>query len=378
MNILFLSQGKKVSDHPGWHDALLKLKNEGEISNFINIPYLGFVEENGWNAFYQRVIELCENEKFDLVYFHFFHKKDTPSPRHCIQTLKKIQNRPIVITSSGDGFSDSWMHPDYPKNFKEASRLADITFSTQMGKAADKMIKWGAKRIVYTPNSICQVRFKASEINPNTHNFDFDVVFVGSKNSSKNPFSRNFWAARKRDKLVKALYNKYENRFGLFGNGWNYSASQGPIPFNDQQEAFKRGRVVVGGNPYSYSDYYSSNRIFFEISSGIPTVELAVPRLNNVLRDKHHIYFAKDIEQLIKKIEDIFHLESVNVYKKAAIAAKDIENNHTQYHRMKFKIDTVKKFKLNNYELDVDFPFFLPEIDLEKEMKYAIKGKNQV
>ena len=373
MKVLFLSQGKKISDHPGWHNALMKLQTEGEISSFINLPYLSFAEENGWNAFYKKVIDLCKNKKFDLVYFHYFHKKGVPSPKNCIETLKSQEHNPIVITSCGDGFSDNWMHPDYPYNFKEASRYADITFSTQMGKAVNKMIKWGAKRIVYTPNSMCQVRFKAFEINPLTHNFDFDVVFVGSKNSSKNPFSRNFWAARKRNKLVKALYERYGDRFGLFGRGWTYKSSQGPVPFNEQQEVFKRGRVVVGGNPYSYSDYYSSNRLFFEISSGIPTVELAVPRLRNVLRDYDHVYFAKNIKEVIEKVDNILNSDPILVYKKATKAAKYIDSRHTQYQRMKFKIDTIKNYKANNYNLHIDFPFFLPEVDLKMEEKYAIK-----
>ena len=95
-----------------------------------------------------------------------------------METLLKLTARPIIITSCGDGFSDNWMRPDYPSDFKEVSRLSDITFSTQMGKAADKMVEGGANNIVFTPNSMCQVRFKADEIDVDNHSFDFDVVFV--------------------------------------------------------------------------------------------------------------------------------------------------------------------------------------------------------
>jgi len=277
MKVLFLSQGTKIEDHPGWHDALVKLKEEGEITDFLNIPYFGYAEKFGWEAFYKYVVKLCEEENYDLVYFHYFHRKGKPSPTICIKTLLNLPNRPIIITSSGDGFSDNWMKPNYPDDFKEVSRLADITFSTQMGKAADKMIKWGATNIVYTPNSMCQVRFKANEIDLSKHKFDFDIVFIGSKNTSRNPLSRNWIEANKRTKLVKLLRKKYGDRFGLFGNNWSNNISQGPIHFNKQQDAFKRGRVIVGANPFSHSDYYSSNRVFFEISSGIPTIELGVP-----------------------------------------------------------------------------------------------------
>lgn len=192
-----LSQGKEIADHPGWNDSLVQLKCEGEISDFTNLPYLGYAEVNGWDAFYEKIINLCEKEKFDLVYFHYYHRKGKPSPRKCMQTLLLLPYRPVIITRSGDPFSDNWMKPRYPEDFQNASRFSDIRFSTQMGKAADKMIKWGAKNVVYTPNSMCQVRFKANQIDIENHIFDFDVVFVGSKNTSRNPLSRNYWAAKK-------------------------------------------------------------------------------------------------------------------------------------------------------------------------------------
>ena len=375
MKILFLSQGKQISDHPGWHNALEILKEEGKITDFLNIPYFGYAEKHGWQKFYEHVVEITKKEKFDLVYFHYFHKQGKPSPRKCIASLQQLKSRPIVITSCGDGFSDNWMLPDYPDDFKEVSKYADITFSTQMGKAADKMIRWGARNVVFTPNSMCQVRFKAQKVDLRSHKFDFDVVFVGSNNGNRlfNPISKRWYGAQKRNQLVRSLYKRYGKKFGLFGNGWSYSCAQGPTPFNEQQSTFRRGKIVVGGNPYSYSDYYSSNRLFFEVASGIPTVELSVPRLDKVLRHNDHVYFAKDINSLIKTIDKLLDSDPVELYKKAANAAKYIEEKHTQYHRMKFKIDTVKRYRENNFKLDVVFPFFLPEVDLKEEMKFATR-----
>jgi hypothetical protein len=377
MKLLFLSQGRTINDHPGWQDSLEKLNLEHEIDDFINIPFLSYAEQYGWNEFYKYVVKLCKIEKVHIVYFHYFHSNEIPSPRKCIEELLVLPNRPIVITSSGDGFSDNFMVPDYPNSFKEASRLADITFSTQMGKAADKMIRWGAKNVVYTPNSMCQVRFHAKKIELEKHSFDFDVVFIGSNNKPRFPnlMHRHWWGALHRNELIKALDRRYGKRLGLFGNGWSYDSAQGHVPFNFQQETFQRGRIIVGGNPYSYSDYYSSNRIFFEISSGVPTVELIVPRLDKVLRNNDHVYFVSNIQQLLKKADSLLESDPIILYSKAAEAATYIEQNHTQYHRMKFKIDTVKRYIENNNQLDVHFPFFLPEVNIKEEMQYAIRTR---
>lgn len=378
MKVLFLSQGKEISDHPGWHDALKRLKEEGEISDFLNIPYFGFAEKYGWEGFYSKVVALCKEERYDLVYFHYFHSNAKPSPRKCIESLRLLQFPPVVVVSCGDPFSDNWMRPDYPEDFKEASRLADITFSTQMGKAADKMIKWGTRNIVYTPNSMCQVRFHANEVKIETHKFDYDVVFLGSNNGNRffNPISQHWFSARTREKLVISLYKKYGSRFALYGNGWDLACAKGPVPFNKQQDVFVKGRILVGGNPYSLSDYYSSNRIFFEISSGIPTVELSVPRLENILRDNDHCYFANSIDGIIQKCEQLLKSDQIEIYTKAANSARYIEKNHTQYHRMKFKIDTAQRYIVNGRRLAVSFPFFLPEVNLKEEEKFAIREES--
>lgn len=375
MKLLFLSQGHKVTDHPGYHDALIKLKNEGILSDFLNLPFFGYAKERGWDGFYNEVVRLCIEEKFDVVFFHFFHGKEIPDPTRCVAELRNLEKAPIIIASVGDGFSDNWMRYDYPKSFKQISRLADITFSTQMGKAADKMLKWGANNIVLCPNGMCQVRFKAQSVDLKNHNFEFDVVFVGSNNGNRlfNPISKHWWGAKKRQQLVKALFKKFGNRFGLFGNGWDYPCAKGAIPFDQQQNVFRRGRIVVGGNPYSLSDYYSSNRLFFEISSGIPTVELYVPRLDKIFRNNGHCYFANDVDHVIERCEQLLKEDKEELYSKAANAAKYVQEKHTQYHRVKFILDTVKRYIKYNKKLDVDFPFFLPEVDFTEEQKYATR-----
>lgn len=241
MKILFLSQGRTINDHPGWHNALEKLKEEKFIFDFVNIPFYGYAEKFGWNAFYDEVINQCKNNDFQLVYFHYFHNRIIPSPRKCFEAILNLQKRPVVITSAGDGFSDNWMMRHYPKNFKEASLLSDIIFSTQMGKAADKMVKWGTKNIVFAPNSMCQVRFSIGKIINTRHSFKYDVVFVGSYNRKiVNPISQHWYRLRERNCLVKHLVEHYHNRLGLFGKGWKYDVAKGQIPFNEQQKYFRQ------------------------------------------------------------------------------------------------------------------------------------------
>jgi hypothetical protein len=375
MRILFLSQGYKIDDHPGWNDALVKLKKENFITDFENIPYYNYTIKFGWESFYKMIYEKCKSMHFDIVYFHYFHVDEYKHIDFYLKRIKEIENPPIILTSVGDPFSGNFMRPGYPKGFQELAKFADIVFSTQMGICGDKIKKWTNGSVILCPNSMCQVRFNANSIDINNHKFKYDVVFIGSKNSKSffNPISNHWWARKDREKLVKALASTFGRNLGLFGHGWDYSCAQGPIPFNSQQEVFKTGKIVVGGNPYSKADYYSSNRLFFEVSSGIPTLELSVPRLNKILRDDEHVYFSDDIDLLIENAKKVLKMPPEELYSNAAQAANYISSKHTQYHRMKFKITTAKNTRDNNFKLNVDFPFFLEETETNTEIKYAIR-----
>lgn len=382
MKVLFLSQGVKIDDHPGWQWSLDQLKKEGMVESYLNLPWRGVVQAQGWQAFYDTVVEEVKRSRFDIVYFHYFHApgrvKGFISPRECISRLRQLPSSPVILTSCGDGFSDSLLFPHYPVMFREMARQADITFSTQMGRAADLMMTWGTKNIVYTPNSMCPLRFKTMHIRPKTHCFDFDVVFIGNRArfALMNPLSRNLYESWKRTKLVNTLIDQYQERLGLFGAGWGkVVACRGPVSFGELQKTFQRGRVAVGGNPFSHSDYYSSNRVFFEIASGVPTVELCVPRLDRVLRNQEHCYFCDSLEALVETCERLLKADPEMLYSRAASAADYVATHHTQYHRMKFKLDTARRYLANNRKLDVRFPFFLPEVDITQEYRFAVRSQ---
>jgi len=373
MKVLFLSQGRKTAEHPGWEYSLEKLQKEGFIEAFLNLPWVGYGENLGFDALYRHVIELVKAEHFDVVYFHYFHNGGRPSPELCIRELKTLNPAPVVLSSCGDPFNNDWRPPYFPIEFQGASRMADITFATQMGQGARIMLRWGARRVILSPNSLCPVRFKAHVVDPKTHKFDFDVVMVGSCNGGGlNPFNAFFWRARERTRLVHALSEHFGNRFGIFGRGWgNLVGAQGPCAFDAQQQMMQRGRVVVGGNPYTDSDYYSSNRLFFEVASGIPTVELRVNRLDKIVRDGDQVYFADGIDGVIANVERLLKEDPIALYNKSAAAAKEMMERHTQYHRMKFKLACALEYMRHGQSFSPPFDFFLPEVDTASESKFS-------
>jgi hypothetical protein len=381
MKLLFLAQGKTVDNHPGFDDAFQKLVEEGVISCYHAIPYLAYAAKGDWQELWDRVVALCRDDAIDLVFFQFYHRRGNPSPEPCIRRLRDLPQKPTIFTSAGDPFSCDWRLPDYPASFKQCSRLCDLTFSTQMGKAADKMAAWGARNIVLSPLSVCQKRFvKDHQTDPSTHKFDFDLVMVGSHNKPwPNPFHHHFWGFRKRMEVVSALYKRYGKRFGLFGRGWDgWNCWQGPIPFDEQQTAFRRGRLVVDGYPYSTADYYLSDRPFFALAAAIPVITYCVPRIVTLLRPDEHWYLFGDTPGLLRLCDRLLAQNAENLYDKANAAARYVEARHTQYHRMKAIVQTASTYHMETQRNQPHafplLPFFLDGRALSQERAFAVRN----
>lgn len=375
MKLLFLMQGEQISDHPGLCDAFSRLKSKKKNFDYRVIPYFGYAKKFGWEAFYEEVVRATSEMKADAVFFHYFHHGMIPSPEDCITKLRQSSSSPLVVTSAGDPFSSIFFDKNfYPKSFRIASGMADLVFSTMMGRSAEKMKNWGAKNIVLLPNGICQARFDPVQ---NAAPPEFDVLFLGSNQRVRNPrqltLGRQCW---QRKKLIATLHKVYGERFGLFGKGWagRYS-DHGPFPFDRQLQYACKGRVLFGGYPGSLQDYYQSNRIFMQGAAPVAMVDWYVPRLDKIFRDGDHLDFCKSRNEMICKIKKLLELSHEELIDRGKRRSAYIFSKHTQYHRMKLAIEIIRALCLAKSErrkapkpvLD----FFLPEVNLDEETYYA-------
>lgn len=382
MRILFLSQGRKPEDHPGYHAAMVRLLSERTVSFYHNLPYIGFSEQYGFDALWDEVFRQAKEHEADVVYFQYFHRKANDDPSGCIARLRALPWSPTIAVSCGDAFSSNWMWPHFPDSLKACTAHSDLTFSTQMGRCGDLMIQWGAKNIVLLPHALCQVRFSAEICaNQTDRKEPFDLVWVGSKRRQKpNVWNRIFWNGRKRAKIVKLFTKRYGSRFGLFGHRWEGNPSwQGYVPFAEQQDAFRQGRIFVDAIPDPFGEmYYTSDRPFFALASGVPVVLFEKPGLDRIFRRNEHAYYVKDEAGLIATCDQLLEADPSDLHKKAAETAAYIGAKHTQYHRMQFVVETVRQYRIAKAEKRKaavpHLPFLLPEVCQREEAKLAVRN----
>ncbi len=342
MRLLVLYQAKDAAkDHPGYHDGFCRLVAEGILEAHRAIPYYGVSEERGWDGLWQYACETAGDMEADAIFLQFFHGP-IPDPSPGIRHLRDLPCRPTVFSSLGDGFGR--VTKRLPRCFRTASALSDITFLTGMGYLARQLRASGSKNLVLMPNGCCQVRFSAGR--PDALRPEFDIVFVGSRIRSRNPLSHFYWVSRKRVKFVEAATKRYGRRFGLFGMGWENNPSwQGPIAYATQHQAYCRSAVALGGMPNAYHDYYTSDRPFIAVASGIPLIDYWISGVDRILDPGRDWWLAQSQEEMFAVCDKLLEMPDSDRVRLGQGARERVLAHHTQYHRCAEMIEIVKSLR---------------------------------
>ncbi len=344
MRLFVLYQGETLESQPGYHDGFQRLKAEGVLSDYQAIPYSGFARIHGWPALWNEAERLVRAAGSDTVFLQFFEPQGhIPDLAMGIARLRACPACLTIFTSTGDGYT-MWLKP-IPDSFRIASRLADLNFMTQIGRPAQELARLGTKNIVLMPNGACQKRFSAP-LDQNTYLPEFDVVFVGNSKRSRMGFSSSSLIGFWRDRLVNKLSKRFGRRFGLFGKRWEGNRSwQGPVPYNQQHEAMRRSRVLIGGHPGILNDYYTSDRTFIALASGIPLVDYWVPGIECFFGNGAEWWLGRTFDQMIAQVETLLEKPQKELLQIGNAVRREVLEHHTQYHRCKLMVEIACRYR---------------------------------
>jgi glycosyltransferase involved in cell wall biosynthesis len=343
VRLLVLYQARDVAtDQPGYYQGFEHLVSEGLLDAHAAIPLYGVAERQGWDGLWAEAEQTARTMRADAVFLQFFHGA-IPDPTEGIQRLQRLPSKPTLFTSLGDPYG-RWTKR-VPRSFRIASALADISFLTGMGYIAKQLEHWGSRNLVLMPHGCCQVRFSSPQ--PMTvREPEFDVAFVGSRIRSQNPASHFFWVARRRVEFVAACTKRFGKRFGLFGKGWEGNSSwQDLIPFARQHEAYQRAAVVLGGTPNADHDYYTSDRPFIAIASGVPLVDYAVRGVERILEPGVDWWLADSLSGLLQRCDKLLELPLSERTQLGQNARERVLASHTQYHRCREMVEIVRALR---------------------------------
>jgi hypothetical protein len=331
-------------------------------------------DDEYWDAIVRHVVL----HGTEVVVLHHFHSPSLPDPRKHVRRLQDLPHRPVVAITNGDAFFNGFFRPSFPTNLLRAAEVADVVFSTSMGVTADHLVRQTGARVALLPNAVCQARFAPTR-EPQPLPREFRVAFIGSNNRPRNPLRSYHWYARRRERLVRRLSRRFGDGFALFGRGWDSIEQwRGPVPFADQLDACRRADLVVGGVPFSPARYYHSDRIYTQVASGVPFVDLAVDGVDRLLRDGEHWHLARSIDEVVDVCEELLSRPAEGRNGLAAAAAEYVFAHHTVEARCRSIVSTMialrDAIRRGEAPGPPDLDFLLPEIDRESELPLATRN----
>lgn len=168
----------------------------------------------------------------------------------------------------------------------------------------------------------------------NPKEFDYDVIFVGSRNYHPE------WEFR--PKLIDWLKNNYGNRFLHVGGDGDTGTVRGWA----LNRIYARSKIAVGDTLNIGFDYpwYSSDRLFESMGRGGFTIYPDIKGLSNYFKDGKHLAYYRhgDFDNLKKKID--YYLENESEREKIRLTGhEECKKNHTYVKRWQTILNEVLK-----------------------------------
>jgi hypothetical protein len=267
--------------HSDIHCSLNELKDQGVLKNFHIYPFLARLADGLNDREVTREIVNIAQE-FQPVVVLWAHTGKLFVDGGDISKIRSLSSRPAMGYWDGD----IYQRPQTPpKNALTLCKKCDVVFVQGDGDFSNLLKKKNYPDIRYVPaftdsNRFCKLRAPDQEIT-------YDVVMIGNNVSSKIPW-RTAPGSRWRKELAEFFFKKLGNRFAVFGHGWKTGYGKGPLPFDEQVNAYHSSRMGLGVNNALGARYYFSNRLPIALSSGVPFI---------------HNYEA-GYEEIFKPIED--------------------------------------------------------------------------
>jgi hypothetical protein len=378
-SVVLILQGDSAEAHPGIIDGYERLRAEGQVREISVFPVFGPAGASKGKEFWRAVIDRSREQAATLVVFQYYHSPILPDPRLAMRQLRTLPSRPFLVSTLGDPFMNGYcFRPEVPRSFLQAAEASDLVTLTSMGAMADHVGRYTRAPIILSPNGACQVRFGGRARVSADNEAKIDVVFVGSRNASRNPLRPYYWFGKRRTHFVMALRRRFGNRFAVFGNGWNHlgSSAQGPIPFAKQAEVAREARVIVGGIPFSTARYYTSNRPFIQMTSGVPVVDVGVPGVDLLLKDRIH-WVLSDEAKLLETVDEVLTWEPEARAAMGRAAAEYVLSRHTQAHRVAALVENVRRLRTRRdaqVSATPHLPFFHDDVAVSAEMRVATRN----
>jgi len=311
-----------------WHLALDRLVAEGDLLAYEVVPYLALLAD-GLSAasVADQVAAAAERIGGDIVLWahtHGLHLSD-----HVIARTRGATPHTVMGYWDGDWY-DPYRCP-FPREAYRLCSRCDVVFLQGDGALVRSLRRRGCPDVRYVA-ATSDERFQPQ---PERQHYDFDLVLVGNKITSRLPL-KDFPGNVFRRRLVAHFERRLGTRFAIFGQGWTGPSAQGPLPFDEQATAYGTALAGLGCNNW-FTRYYFSNRLPISMSSARPVIHFKDAGYDEVFGSDPGIYWFRDVEQAWRQFR--FVMDHYTEAQDAAQCVQELARQRfTTYHAVAYMV----------------------------------------
>lgn len=295
--ILHVPNGRGDRPQPGLIRGFETAAAAGEIEAYDWYPLDRHVEQLGSKiAWQQMCIRIASFQPTIVLMQHLSGPR-----RSCerIEELKRAARNATLIYHDPDAFG---FGKPLPSAAKQLIRTADVSIGCGSGGIANEFRRVGAARYCFAPPSYDPERFGNAWDSSGPR--DFEVVMVANNNSSRAPW-RKMPGGFERAALMKLMGERFGSKFAVFGRGWTGKSAQGPISYDQQQEAIRNAWVSVNWDYFPTEAHYFSDRLPIALAAGVPHVTTNHPGYSDFFNVPGVPVLADNIDGILSRTEDL-------------------------------------------------------------------------
>ena len=123
----------------------------------------------------------------------------------------------------------------------------------------------------------------------NYSNFKYDISFAANHYG-------HFPDSHLRKNIVDSLYNKYKEKFGIFGSGHGVPAKV--VPMSETNEIYNSSICTLSISHFNDVSHYFSDRLLTCLASGRPTICWNFPNYESYFVDGQDLFIANSFEEI--------------------------------------------------------------------------------
>lgn len=300
MRLLYLPNEPIIGGQPwcqvGGRDALARLHDNGQLSA---LEINSFRQADPQIAL-REIFQQAERFQPDVILFTKIGV--FPVTDDWFARLRALKSGPSIVYYDGDIYGRVFKRLN--SSTQTMIRNADLVLVCGLGQNAESFKDAGAKKIRYLRHNASLRQF--GEAWSPTGVREFDVVVIGNRIpprvalQARVPWGR-MPGAFERDELVRALGRTFGRRFAVFGSGWEtFIGNQGPIPFERQHEALRRGWMSIGYDHFPETPFYFSDRLPIALMSGVAHLCHYHPGYDTMFQNGRELLWAHDVGGLVE------------------------------------------------------------------------------